>query len=124
MNYRHIYHAGNICDVVKHAVLVLLIGHLRSKEGGFCVLDTHAGVGLYDLQDPRALKTHEAQDGIFKYRAAKRLAELAAYDEVLQKLNPQEGFRFYPGSPLLTYHLLRPQDRLIACELHEEDARE
>ncbi len=28
MNYRHAFHAGNIADVFKHAVLVLLIEHL------------------------------------------------------------------------------------------------
>src|ERR1700722_14232108 len=124
MNYRHIYHAGNICDVVKHAVLVLLIEHLRAKDGGFCVLDTHAGIGLYDLHDPRAAKTGEAQGGIMKLLAAAPVPGLEPYYDVLQKLNPQEGFRFYPGSPLLAAHMLRPQDRLIACGLHEEDARE
>jgi 23S rRNA (adenine2030-N6)-methyltransferase len=128
MNYRHIYHAGNRCDVIKHAALALLIGSLRGKEAGFCVLDTHAGTGLYDLQDAHALKTGEAQNGVLKLLAAKPLPELESYYSVLQKLNPEwkneTGFRFYPGSPLLAYHLLRPQDRLIACELHEEDARE
>jgi 23S rRNA (adenine2030-N6)-methyltransferase len=130
MNYRHIYHAGNICDVVKHAVLALLVEHLRGKEAAFCVLDTHAGIGLYDLDDPRAAKTAEAQSGILRLLAVRPLPEMAAYDSVLQKLNPDwktgtpEGFRFYPGSPLLAYHLLRPQDRLVACELHEDDARE
>ncbi|MFX8755030.1 23S rRNA (adenine(2030)-N(6))-methyltransferase RlmJ, partial [Acinetobacter baumannii] len=70
MNYRHIYHAGNICDVVKHAALSLLLGHLRQKETPFCVLDTHAGIGLYDLTDERALKTNEADTGIRKLLAA------------------------------------------------------
>jgi 23S rRNA (adenine2030-N6)-methyltransferase len=66
MNYRHIFHAGNICDVVKHSVLSLMIEHLRGKEAPFCVLDTHAGIGCYDLEDPRAGKTNEASDGILK----------------------------------------------------------
>ena len=30
--------------------------------------------------------------------------------------------RSYPGSPLITSHLLRPQDRLIACELEPDSA--
>jgi 23S rRNA (adenine2030-N6)-methyltransferase len=124
MNYRHIYHAGNICDVVKHAVLVLLMEHVRMKDNAFCVLDTHAGVGLYDLQDERAAKTNEAQNGISKLLAAPPIAELKTYYDILQKLNPQGDVRYYPGSPLLIYHLLRAQDKLIACELHEEDARE
>lgn len=120
MNYRHIYHAGNICDVVKHAVLTLLIAHLKEKEKGFYLLDTHAGIGLYDLQDERAEKTAEAKDGICKFLASPEIPELADYYAILKKLNPQ-AFRYYPGSPLLAQYLLRAQDRLAACELHPED---
>lgn len=130
MNYRHIFHAGNICDTVKHGVLTLAVAHLCGKESPFCVLDTHAGFGIYDLADPRAAKTGEAKDGILKLLDATRLTDLEPYYAVLKKLNPDwdgksaEGFRYYPGSPLLATHLLRPQDRLIACELHPEDADE
>jgi 23S rRNA (adenine2030-N6)-methyltransferase len=130
MNYRHIFHAGNICDVVKHGVLTLAIDYLQGKDAPFCVLDTHAGVGLYDLFDPRAAKTNEAKDGILKLLDAPRLPELESYYAILKKLNlnwdgkASEGFRYYPGSPLLVTHFLRKQDRLIACELHPEDAEE
>jgi 23S rRNA (adenine2030-N6)-methyltransferase len=128
MNYRHIFHAGNRCDVVKHAILTLVLRHLRAKDKGFAVLDTHAGIGLYDLDDPRALKTNEATDGIKKLLSAPPLPALADYTSILRKLNPlwkgkgTDNFRVYPGSPLFAFHLLREQDRLIACELHPEDA--
>ncbi|MDX2027452.1 MAG: 23S rRNA (adenine(2030)-N(6))-methyltransferase RlmJ [Alphaproteobacteria bacterium] len=128
MNYRHIYHAGNISDVVKHVVLTLLLEHLRLKETPFGVLDTHAGTGFYDLQDERAQKTSEAQDGIYKLLTAPPVPDLAAYYDVLKNFNPgwsagtAEAFQFYPGSPLLVARLLRSQDRLIACELHRDDA--
>lgn len=130
MNYRHIYHAGNICDVVKHSVLTLVMEHLRQKETPFCVIDTHAGIGVYDLHDLRAAKTNEAVDGILKLLDAPRLPELADFYSVLQKLNLEwDGhaaarFRYYPGSPVLALHMLRPQDRMIASELHPEDAAE
>jgi 23S rRNA (adenine2030-N6)-methyltransferase len=128
MNYRHIFHAGNICDIVKHAVLTLVLAHLRAKDKSFAVLDTHAGTGLYDLADPRALKTNEAAGGIKSLLTAAPLPKLAPYYAILGKLNPlwrgagAEGLRVYPGSPLLAFHMLRPQDRLVACELHPEDA--
>src|ERR1700722_6007245 len=105
MNYRHIFHAGNICDVVKHTTLTLVLKHLRAKDKGFAVLDTHAGTGLYDLNDPRALKTNEAAEGIKTLLASPPLPALADYYGVLRKLNPlwdgksAEGFRVYPGSP-------------------------
>ena len=44
MNYRHIYHAGSFADVVKHAVLTLIVEHLKGKTAPFAVIDTHAGI--------------------------------------------------------------------------------
>jgi hypothetical protein len=45
MNYRHAFHAGNFADVVKHAVLVRILVHLRRKPASFRIIDTHAGAG-------------------------------------------------------------------------------
>jgi 23S rRNA (adenine2030-N6)-methyltransferase len=132
MNYRHIFHAGNICDVVKHVVFLELLGHLRSKETGFCLLDTHAGSGLYDLHDLRALKTGEAQSGIYKFLRTS-CVETPHYAHILELFNPDwkpqkpdtlAQFRFYPGSPLFAREMLRPQDRLIACEWHPDEAKD
>ena len=64
MNYRHAYHAGNFADVMKHAVLCRVLAHLHGKPGAFCVIDTHAGAGVYDLGGAEAGKTLEWQDGI------------------------------------------------------------
>ena len=59
LNYRHSYHAGNFADVMKHVVLVALIDALRRKPAPFSVLDTHAGIGLYDLSGREAQSTGE-----------------------------------------------------------------
>lgn len=130
MNYRHIYHAGNVCDVAKHSVLALLVQYLREKDKPFAVLDTHAGCGHYDLTDPRALKTAEAETGIqrlwtsYKDKDSAALpATLAPYLQTLRDMNGESKLWLYPGSPSLTLHLMRAQDRLIACELHPEDAQ-
>ena len=40
MNYRHIYHAGNFADVLKHAVLARIVEYLKGKEKAFRVIDT------------------------------------------------------------------------------------
>ncbi len=125
MNYRHIYHAGNFADVLKHAVLARLIRYLQKKDGAFRVLDTHAGIGLYDLSSEEAQKTGEWRDGIGKIMEAElapQVAELLEpYLSVIRELNPDGGMRFYPGSPKLSRMLFRPQDRLSAMELHPED---
>jgi 23S rRNA (adenine2030-N6)-methyltransferase len=127
VNYRHIFHAGNICDTVKHSVLALAIASLRVKEKGFCILDSHAGAGLYDLQDERAVKTGEAQKGILRLLQAPAIPGLADYYRILGELNSGVDIfgpgtvRYYPGSPVIARHMLRPQDRLVLCELHEEE---
>lgn len=123
MNYRHIYHAGNICDVVKHAVLVLLLGRLKEKPTPFVVMDTHAGLGLYDLDDPLALKTGEAAAGIVKLLASPSADQLVDYRAVIAKVRTNRSLATaYPGSPVIVSELLRADDRLIACELHPEDS--
>jgi 23S rRNA (adenine2030-N6)-methyltransferase len=127
MNYRHAYHAGNFADVVKHAALALLIERLKAKDTPVCVLDTHAGIGRYDLSSIEAGKTGEFRDGILRVLASdpKTLpAELEPYLSVVRGLNKGRGdLRWYPGSPRLALDLLRPHDKLILLELHPEDAR-
>jgi 23S rRNA (adenine2030-N6)-methyltransferase len=126
MNYRHIYHAGNFADVFKHAVLTLLVERLKDKPAPFCVLDTHAGAGLYDVESAEAQKTGEFARGFGQFAGAAGAGELPAglapYLAAVRAANPAGGARFYPGSPRLVRALLRPQDRLVACELHPEDA--
>ena len=64
LSYRHAFHAGNHADVLKHFLLVELIGHLSQKESPFWYIDTHAGAGLYALDTGYALRLTEHIDGI------------------------------------------------------------
>jgi 23S rRNA (adenine2030-N6)-methyltransferase len=127
MNYRHAFHAGNFADVVKHALLVLALTHLRKKDGAFRVIDTHAGSGRTNLESPEAARGGEWQDGIGRLwtqdlgPAAEAL--LVPYREALRGFNPDGALKIYPGSPLLIRHFLRPQDRLIACEIETGAAK-
>ncbi len=127
MNYRHIYHAGNFADVLKHAVLARLIVYLQQKDKAFRVLDTHAGIGLYDFSSEEAQKTGEWRDGIGRLMEAELpegvAALLAPYLDAIRTLNPQGPITRYPGSPKLARMLFRPQDRLSAMELHPDDSR-
>lgn len=125
MNYRHVFHAGNFADVVKHTILTRILTYLMRKDAPFRVIDTHAGVGLYDLKGAAAEKTGEWVDGIGRLvhrdlpESAKDL--LAPYLEAVHAQNPDGELRFYPGSPLITRNMLRQQDRLMALELHPID---
>lgn len=126
MNYRHAYHAGNFADVVKHTVLARIVEYLKRKEKPFRVIDTHAGIGFYDLASEEAGKTGEWRDGIGKVTGTKLRAEaqalLAPYLDAVHAVNDAEDLAHYPGSPLIVRHLLRRQDRLTAIELHPRDA--
>jgi 23S rRNA (adenine2030-N6)-methyltransferase len=126
MNYRHAFHAGNFADVFKHAVLCRILHYLRGKPAAFRVIDTHAGAGLYDLTGSEASRGGEWRDGIGRLMvapvAAPLQALLAPYLEVVGALNERGRLTVYPGSPALTRAWLRPQDRLIACELEPKAA--
>ncbi len=114
MNYRHAYHAGNFGDCMKHALLVWLLAAMQKKPGAIFALDTHAGIGRYDLAEGPATRTGEWQSGIARLLDNPPL-ELADYVALVK----QEGL--YPGSPAIIQAMLRPQDRLACCELHPED---
>jgi 23S rRNA (adenine2030-N6)-methyltransferase len=125
MNYRHAYHAGNFADVVKHVVLTMVIEYTKLKPAALRVIDTHAGIGDYDLLSEQAQKTGEWRLGIGRVmeasysRAAEKL--LAPYLDVVRRLNPGGELTRYPGSPLIARELMRSEDRLVVNELHAED---
>ncbi len=127
MNYRHAFHAGNFADVVKHAVLARVVAQLREKQTAFRIIDTHAGAGVTDLTGPEASRTGEWRNGIGRLVAAELeppiRALLAPYLDAVAGYNPPGRLRAYPGSPLLAASWLRPQDRLIACEVVPQAAR-
>jgi 23S rRNA (adenine2030-N6)-methyltransferase len=127
MNYRHAFHAGGFVDVVKHAILARLVEYLKLKPSAFRVIDTHAGIGRYDLTSEAARRSPEWRDGIARLLQAELPADAAgllrSYLDVVRSQNPEGGLRVYPGSPLLVRRLLRPQDRLFAMELHPEDVQ-
>ena len=141
MNYRHIYHAGGFSDVFKHTILIALIQSLLKKETPFCYIDTHAGIGNYDLHLESAQKTQEFQYGISKLQGITDHDipdSIATYLNIIQTWNHRmrqdsrlyssdlkelDILRYYPGSPVFARELLRDKDHIILAELHPEDAQ-
>ncbi len=121
MNYRHAFHAGGFADVIKHIVLVRILSYLHEKASPFRFIDTHAGAGLYDLTSEEARRGGEWLTGIARLRQARFSAETATliepYLDIVRAFNPEPELKVYPGSPLIARALLRPQDRLTACEV-------
>jgi 23S rRNA (adenine2030-N6)-methyltransferase len=125
LSYRHLFHAGNFADVFKHALLTRLLIAVASKDKPFCYLDTHAGIGRYDLTHPWAQKAREHENGIGRvWKAKDAPAALEPYLAAVRELNPEGALRFYPGSPLIARGLLRPTDRMVLVELNKSDHAE
>ena len=124
MNYRHAFHAGNFADVMKHALLVRILAYLQRKETPLRVIDTHAGIGLYDLTSDEAGRTGEWVEGIGRLDEAfsPEVEEmLAPYRAVVADVRARHGETAYPGSPAILREMLRRQDRGVFVELHPAD---
>jgi 23S rRNA (adenine2030-N6)-methyltransferase len=122
MNYRHAFHAGGFADVIKHIVLVRMLTYLQEKP---------AAVSRH--RHPcrrRRLRSHRRR-GAPRRRMADRhragdagavlgknaLPLVTPYLDIVRAFNPPGELKAYPGSPLIARALLRPQDRLTACEI-------
>ncbi len=128
-SYRHAFHAGNHADVLKHATLVWVLRHMTEKPVPLMVVDTHAGAGLYRLDSDAAHTSGEMLEGVERLRAHLQTQGLTpselltSYLDVLNHFQAVAGDATYPGSPFISKHLLRPEDKLKLFELHPSDAR-
>lgn len=130
LTYRHLGHAGNFADVVKHVMLSLLTRALLAEEKPFCFADTHAGAGRYDLLSAAAQRNREFLGGIGRvWRATDAPSLMEGYLDAVASMNPageQAALgvpRYYPGSPRVVRHLMRAQDCMVLTELHPAEVR-
>jgi 23S rRNA (adenine2030-N6)-methyltransferase len=119
LSYQHSYHAGNIADVHKHALLAAMLDYLTRKDKPLSYIETHAGRGIYRLDTPQALKTGEAAAGIG--RLASGFPPAHPYLRCLARVRARHGPAAYPGSPLIAAEMLRPGDVLHLAELHPQE---
>lgn len=118
LSYQHAYHAGNLADVWKHALLAWMLARLAEKPKALSYIETHAGRGLYHLDGPEAAKTGEAAAGILRPGVADWFAPDHPYARALAATRAAQGPAAYPGSPLVAASLLRPGDTIHLAELH------
>ncbi|HEX7381444.1 MAG TPA: 23S rRNA (adenine(2030)-N(6))-methyltransferase RlmJ, partial [Nevskiaceae bacterium] len=125
MHYLHLYHAGNFADVFKHVLLIALLEALSMKDTPWCFIDTHAGAGIYGLDEASTPEAAEWRQGIGRlWRAGPRSALLGRYLATLREVaGAGEAPRGYPGSPWWGVRMARPHDRVIACEQQAEIAK-
>ena len=128
-SYRHAFHAGNHADVLKHLTLVATLQYQHQKDTALVVVDTHAGAGVYRLDQDQARTSGESDGGVLKLAALAAgdpgavPAPVVAYLAQIAQHNPDGRLKVYPGSPWISTALLRPQDKLKLFEVHPTDAR-
>ena len=133
-SYRHAFHAGNHADVLKHMVLLQICQYMTQKDKPLTYIDTHAGVGMYQLGNPMAQKSGEHETGISKLwplwqdkKSRQNLPELLQqYLKFISDIHSDGSdneLKYYPGSPTVASHHLREMDRLRIFELHPTDMR-
>ncbi|MDO6726198.1 23S rRNA (adenine(2030)-N(6))-methyltransferase RlmJ [Cognatishimia sp. 1_MG-2023] len=119
LSYQHIYHAGNLADVQKHALLCAMLDYMGQKTKPLTYIETHAGRGLYELDAPEAIKTGEAAAGIGV--AEQWFDADHPFRRALSAVRDGFGETSYGGSPLLAAQLLRPGDKMHLAELHPQE---
>jgi len=129
-SYRHAFHAGSHADILKHLTLIHLVNYLQEKPGALTIIDTHAGAGIYSLQDGFSTVSKEADGGIFrlyqyletgKHTNTPIPESIQEYVKYIDAENSEGQLTTYPGSPFILARLLRPQDRLKLFELHPKE---
>ena len=127
LSYRHVFHAGNHADVLKHSILLAVLDYFNKKDKPYWVIDTHAGAGGYRFDAGRAKDHAEYAEGVGRLWNREDTGDLppllADYVAAVRTDNPDGQLRRYPGSPLLALRAMRPSDRLRLFELHPADVR-
>ena len=125
-SYRHAFHAGSHADILKHLTLIHLVEYLQEKPVALTMVDTHAGAGIYSLEDGFAAVSKEAESGIYRLLKFKEAGNpipesVQTYLDCIEAENVGGELKTYPGSPFILARLLRPQDRLKLFELHPKE---
>lgn len=132
LSYLHSFHAGNFADVLKHSISRYILNYLTEKPKALVYIDTHSGVGGFELSHSEMQKTQEYLNGIAKLwpllnttENAPAVPEMVAdYLDLVALFNQQnhaEDLAFYPGSPWFAKQILRDHDRLNLFELHPRE---
>jgi len=121
LSYQHIYHAGNLADVHKHALLAVALDYMARKPKPLTYIETHSGRALYDLGAAEAMKTGEAAAGIGRVEGW--FPPDHPYSRAIEAARGQGGPAAYPGSPLIARTLLRPDDRMVLAEKHPREVQ-
>ncbi len=104
--------------------LALCLERLNAKPAPYRYIDTHAGIGRYDLHSTEAERSPEWKDGVGRICNARSAMPAAVQTALAPWLHVLDGMnsgrlQCYPGSPLIAQRMMRQADALRLCELHQ-----
>ena len=114
LSYQHGFHAGNRADVLKHAVLDLVLRDAAKGPRPLLYVETHSGRGRYDLTGAQARKGGEADAGIRALLNGKVPEGFGDWLALVRERTEKD----YPGSPALALARLPANARAILFERH------
>jgi len=123
MNYKHIYHAGNFADILKHVTLIKILEEISKDNNSFSVLDGFAGSGLYLLDDERAKKTEEYKQGFSRLVSYPNNSDYAVCKLISLAKDLDANLNKYPGSPFVISSFLSQNSEAIFLELEKGEFR-
>ena len=125
LSYRHGFHAGNHSDVLKHICLIYFIKSIKKSYNSIIYIDTHAGGGIYSLENEYMKKNMEYLSGINKIVNFKTDDPIIRfYLKTIRNINESKKIKFYPGSPKIVEYLTDNKDKLYFYELHSNEYKE
>lgn len=116
-DYAHVFHAGNVGDVLKHVILAAVLEE-AGKSGPVTYIDTHSGEGLHQLRT-----TGEWTEGVYRIWKSPPIAGpgMAPWLSIVRGLSTRSDRpERYPGSPWIAARLLGNDARLECFELAPE----
>lgn len=137
LSYRHVFHAGNLGDVLKHLGLLATLRASTRKPAPLTYLESHAGAGSYALNDDAPAPEYRTGiERLWQVRGTLTDPLLVDYLQLVQTaqsrgvpgtgdapadLAADVALRRYPGSPWFARACLRPEDDCWLAELHPSD---
>ena len=122
LSYNHGFHAGNHADILKHICLIYFIKSIKKSDNSIFYADTHAGCGIYPLENINMKKTKAYESGIGKLlNINPKDPYLRFYLKTIKNINKSNKIKFYPGSPKIVQYLTNTNDEIYFFEICKKE---
>jgi 23S rRNA (adenine2030-N6)-methyltransferase len=97
---------------------------LTVKAKPMFYLDTHAGAGVYQMEDENGLLNTEFEQGVLKLQSLLVPSDNETVQDYLAITSGFTEAKQYPGSPIIADQILRETDNAHAADLHPQASQD